>query len=114
MAGEAFYSLQQIRKISNIPLELFGMTMSEIQLLVQLTGLSYVLGIILQVILNMLFETPGSHMYDTLILVPILIVIIRHINNNYGQGLIFFIVASFKAKDFPAMNDLTVLKHTNK
>ena len=106
----AFYPIQTIRKVANIPLELFGMTMSEIQLLVQITGLSYVLGIILQVIMNMLMEAPGTYMYHGLIFVPIMVFVIRHINNNYGKGLIFFIVASFKAKDFPQFSDSPILK----
>jgi hypothetical protein len=109
----AYYPLQQIRKISNIPLELFGMTMSEIQLLVQITGLSYVGGIMLQVVLNIIFDNPGAHMYDLLIFVPFMIYVIRYINDHYGKGLIFFIVASFKAKDFPQFSKNSILKNKN-
>lgn len=108
--NNAFYPIQTIRKIGNIPLELLGLTMSEITLLIQITGLSYVFGIIIQIATNFLVEGEPSVMYYALLLVPMMAFVMRYINNNYGKGLIFFIVASFKAKDFPAMNDKPILR----
>lgn len=108
----AFYPIRTIRKVANIPLELFGMTMSEIQLLIKITGLSYVIGIIIQIIMNMIYETPGTYMYHGMILVPIMAYVIKYINKNYGKGLIFFIVASYQANDFPQYVDKPTLKNT--
>ena len=109
--NSAFYPLQTIRKIGNIPVELFGMKMSEITLLIQIIGLSYVVGIILQVVANGLFENPPTIMYYPVMIIPLLIMqVIKYINKTKGKGLIFFIVASFKAKDKLKKQNKTVLE----
>ena len=96
--GNAFYSIQQIRKIGNIPLEVMGFSTNELNLITKLVGLSFVFGALAQALVNFLIPSQPFIMYWSFLLVPIAMLYMRQINKRYGEGLSFFFIALFYFK----------------
>jgi len=113
--GEAVhYKLQEIRRVQNIPLEIFGLTMSEIELISKVLILSFVFGVLVQAIANVVMPYYINLMFYPFASIPIAILGISHINKKYGKGLIFFLIAKLQNKDSLNFSNLNALKNEKK
>lgn len=110
MAEGTHFPLQTIRKVSNIPFKIFGLTTSELSFIIKIMGLSFALGIIFQVILNILMDIPPNVQYYGMILVPIIGYFMKTVNKKYGEGLVFFIVAEYQSGNKQCFKNKTVLE----
>lgn len=110
----AYYPLQTIRKVINVPFKFLGLTMNEISLMLKLFALGYVFGVVAQTITNILSESQPLIMYYFLLIVPMAHIIFKQINKKYGEGLSFFVIADFQAKDYPFFESITNLTYIKK
>ena len=108
------YNLQEIRRVGNLPLELFGLTMSEIELISKVVILSFVFGVLVQAIANVVLPYYINLMFYPFASIPFAVIGIKHINKKYGKGLIFFLIAKLQFRDSINFNNLTALETHSK
>lgn len=109
---KAYLSIQEIRKVGNRPLEIFGLNTNELSLSVKLFGLSFLVGVFLQVLSNLLLDGVFVLYYGFLLFV-FGIWYIKHLNKKLGKGMAFFYLAKFTFKHKDNKTFKSVLKHTN-
>jgi len=93
----AIYSIEEIRKIQNKPFSFFTFSSSEFSLIIKLTIVSFLIGVVLQFISNILSEISRGILVPTIFIGFLLsIIIIKTINYFFGQGIVFFIFGDLK------------------
>ena len=110
----AKYNLQEIRNITNKPLEVFGLTMNELEAVFKSIAIFFAIGVIAQVLVNQIISSQPLILYYFILLSFFVAIFIKKINKKHGEGIVFFTVADFKNHEKSEIKNISCLKTKQK
>jgi len=93
----AIYEIDEIRKIQNKPFTFFTLSSSEFSLIIKLIIVSFLIGVILQFVSNVISDIQRDILIPTIGIGSFMAIFIIKITNYFwGEGVVFFIFGDFK------------------